>query len=162
MDDPLKSQHAASTTRPGLRSASSACARFELHCGRLGSVSADDLAYSLPSCSSMRPARLCRATAAPIWFGRAPLHAVATSCCVLPVAKARTWSLRLRELRLPSAAFAAAVRWRPPDRAGAAAFVVVVLADAALPGRVRLMYRASTRSVAASAQIQSWWRQQGR
>jgi hypothetical protein len=50
-------------------------------------VSAGDLAYSLPSCSSMRPARLCRAMAAPTWFGRTPLHAVAISCCVLPVAK---------------------------------------------------------------------------
>src|SRR5438094_9659117 len=87
-----------------------------------------DLAYSLPSCSSMRPARLCRAMAAPTWFGRASLHAVAISCCVLPVAKARTWSLTLGELRLPPAGFAAVVRWRPPDRAGRAPFVAVVLA----------------------------------
>src|SRR4051795_5564028 len=99
------------------------------------SVSTDDLAYSSPSCSSMRPARLCRAMAAPTWFGRAPLHAVAISCWVLPVAKARTWSLRLGELRVP-AGFAAVVRWRPPDRALSAPFV---LADAALPARVPLL-----------------------
>src|SRR5947207_11312191 len=58
--------------------------------------------------------------AAPTWFGRTPLHAVAISCCVLPVAKARTWSLRLGELRMPPAGFAAVVRWRP-------AFIVVVI-----------------------------------
>src|SRR5947209_17583597 len=97
------------------------------------SVSADDLTYSLPSSSSMRPARLCRAMAAPTWFGRTPLHAEAISCCVLPVAKPRTWSLRLGELRLLPAGFAAVVRRRPPDRAGAAPFLAVVSADAALP-----------------------------
>jgi transposase-like protein len=48
------------------------------------------LAYSFPSRSSMRPARLCREMAAPTWFGRAPLQAEAISCCVLPVAKAST------------------------------------------------------------------------
>jgi hypothetical protein len=51
---------------------------------------AECVAYSFPSRSSMRPARLCRAMAAPTWFGRAPLHAALISCCVLPVAKART------------------------------------------------------------------------
>src|SRR5947209_1455729 len=102
------------------------------------SVSADDLTYSLPSSSSMRPARLCRAMAAPTWFGRTPLHAVAISCCVLPVAKARTRSLRLGELRVP-AGFATVVRWPPPDRAESVPFVAVVLADAALPARVPLL-----------------------
>jgi hypothetical protein len=53
-------------------------------------VSVDCVAYSFPSRSSMRPARLCRARAAPTWFGRAPLHAAVISCCVLPVARART------------------------------------------------------------------------
>src|SRR5947209_3247773 len=101
------------------------------------SVSADDLTYSLPSSSSMRPARLCRAMAAPTWFGRTPLHAVAISCCVLPVAKARTRLLRLGELRAP-ACFAGVVRWRPPDRDGSAAFGAVVAADAAFPARAPL------------------------
>src|SRR5437763_11994697 len=95
------------------------------------SVSADDLAYSLPSCSSIRPARLCRAMAAPTWFGRTPLHAVAISRFVLPVAKARTRSLRLGELRVP-AGFAAVVRLRPPDRAESAPFVAVVLSGHAV------------------------------
>jgi hypothetical protein len=45
---------------------------------------------SFPSRTSMRPARLCREMAAPTWFGRAPLHAAAISCCVLPVASAMT------------------------------------------------------------------------
>jgi hypothetical protein len=48
------------------------------------------VAKSFPSRSSMRPARLCRASAMPTWFGRAPLHAAVISCCVLPVASART------------------------------------------------------------------------
>src|SRR5438045_8884912 len=104
------------------------------------SVSADDLAYSLPSCSSMRPARLCRAMAAPTWFGRTPLHAVAISRCVLPVAKARTRSLRLGELRVP-AGFAV-VRWPLPDRAESVPFVGVVVADTALAARVLLLSRA--------------------
>jgi hypothetical protein len=38
---------------------------------------------------SIRPARLCRAMAAPTWFGRAPLHVAVISSCVLPVARAR-------------------------------------------------------------------------
>src|ERR1700757_1970769 len=97
------------------------------------------MAYSFPSRSSMRPARLCREMAAPTWFGRAPLHAAVISCCVLPVAKASTWSLRLGELRLPPVGSAAVVRRRPPDRAGAAPFVAVVLADAPLPARVPLL-----------------------
>ena len=40
---------------------------------------------------------------------------------------------------LPPAGFSAVVRWRPPDRAGAAPFVAVVLAGAALPARVPLL-----------------------
>src|SRR5580704_990157 len=71
----------------------------------------------------MRPARLCRAMAAPTWFGRAPWHAAVISCCVLPVARARTRSLRLDEPRLP-AAFATVVARGPRPRAGAAAFVL--------------------------------------
>ena len=62
---------------------------------------------------SIRPARLCRAMAAPTWFGRAPLHAAVISSCVLPIARARTWSPRLDELCLPPAALALAVRERP-------------------------------------------------
>src|ERR1700724_3097252 len=57
----------------------------------------------------MRPARLCRASAAPTWLGRAPLHAAAISCCVLPVASARIWSPRFDELRLRPGAFAVVV-----------------------------------------------------
>jgi hypothetical protein len=53
------------------------------------SVPADCVAYSFPSRSSTRPARLCRARTTPTWFGRAPLHAAVISCCVLPVARAR-------------------------------------------------------------------------
>src|SRR5271155_1228412 len=64
----------------------------------------------------MRPARLCRAIAAPIWFGRAPSHAAVISCCVLPVARARTWSLRLGELRLPPAGFAVVITPTPSGR----------------------------------------------
>src|SRR5947209_3950781 len=71
----------------------------------------------------MRPARLKRAIAAPTWFGRTPLHAAAISCCVLPIAKARTCSLRLGEVRLPPAGLAAVARRRLPDRAEAAVFV---------------------------------------
>jgi hypothetical protein len=33
---------------------------------------------------------IASAMAAPTWFGRAPLHAAAISCCVLPFAKAST------------------------------------------------------------------------
>ena len=51
---------------------------------------ADCMAQSFPSRSSIRPARLCRAIAAPTWFGRAPLHSAVISCCVLPIARART------------------------------------------------------------------------
>src|SRR5438132_2306128 len=69
----------------------------------------------------MRPARLCREMTTPIWFGRAPLHAAVISCCVLPVAKARTCSPRVGEVRLPPAGFAATVSGRPRGRAGAAA-----------------------------------------
>src|SRR6266404_2626501 len=74
----------------------------------------------------MRPARLCREMTTPIWFGRAPLHAAVISCCVLPVAKARTCSPRVGEVRLPPAGFAATVSGRPRGRTGAAAFVAVV------------------------------------
>src|ERR1700730_9967409 len=84
------------------------------------------MAQSFPSRSSMRPARLCRASAAPTWLGRAPLHAAAISCCVLPVASARIWSPRFDELRLRPAAFAVVVGGRPCRRAGAAALVAVV------------------------------------
>src|SRR5215831_7995670 len=53
----------------------------------------------------MRPARLCRARTTPTWFGRAPLHAAAISCCVLPVARTRTCSPRVGVPRLPPAGF---------------------------------------------------------
>src|SRR5580692_6873338 len=66
-----------------------------------------------------------RAQAAPTWLARAPLHAAAISCCVLPVASARTWSPRFDELCLPPADFAVVVGGRPCRRAGAAAFVAV-------------------------------------
>src|SRR5215469_10309339 len=100
------------------------------------SVSLDGMAWSFPSRSSMRPARLCRAIAAPTWVGRAPLHAAVISCCVLPVAKASTWSSRVGEVRRRAVAFAALVR--PRERAGAVAFVVVlgVLAEAVFLGHV--------------------------
>src|SRR5215471_9816495 len=74
----------------------------------------------------MRPARLCRAMAAPTWFGRASSHAAVISCCVLPVARARTRSLRLDELRLPPTALAIAVRERPLGRAEVAALAAAV------------------------------------
>src|ERR1700737_701617 len=101
----------------------------------------------------MRPARLCREMTTPIWFGRAPLHAAVISCCVLPVAKARTCSPRVGEVRLPPAGFAVAVLGRPRGRAGAAALVAVVgaLAEAVFFARVPLLYRANTRSVASSS-----------
>src|SRR6266446_4711346 len=101
----------------------------------------------------MRPARLCREMTTPTWLGRAPLHAAVISCCVLPVAKARTCSPRVGEVRLPPAGFAVAVRGRPRGRAGAAALVAVVgaLAEAVFFARVPLLYRASTRSVASSS-----------
>src|ERR1700747_799824 len=83
----------------------------------------------------MRPARLCRAIAAPIWFGRAPLHAAVISCCVLPVARARTWSLRLGELRFPPAGFAVGISRRP---AAACVAVVGVLPEAVFLARVPL------------------------
>src|ERR1700747_2434800 len=51
----------------------------------------------------MRPARLCLEMAAPTWLGRAPLHAAAISCCVLPLSRARALLLRLGELRLSPA-----------------------------------------------------------
>src|SRR2546423_12847434 len=63
--------------------------------------------------------------AAPTWFGRAPLHAAAISCCVLPFAKASTWSLRVDEVRLPTAGCSALVR-RRLGRGAAAAFVAAV------------------------------------
>src|SRR5262252_9496868 len=101
----------------------------------------------------MRPARFCRAMAAPTWFGRAPLHAAVICCFVLPVASTRTRSLRVGGVRLPPAGFAVVVRRRPPDRAGAAAFAafVGVLAEDALLGWPPLVWRASTRSVASSS-----------
>src|SRR5262249_12234105 len=88
-------------------------------------VPADGVAYSLPSRSSMGPARLCRAMTTPTWFGRAPLHAAAISRCVLPVARARTWSPKLDEPRLRPAGLAALVRVRPRDCAGAVGFAGV-------------------------------------
>jgi hypothetical protein len=102
---------------------------------------ADCVALSFPSRSSMRPARLCRAMAAPTWFGRAPLHAAVISCCVLPVASGSTWSPRLDEPRLPPAGLAALMRLRPRDRAGAVAFVGVAaaLTEALLLGPVPLL-----------------------
>src|SRR5271169_4785834 len=60
----------------------------------------------------MRPARLYRAMAPPTWFGRAPLHAAAISCCVLPFAKASTCSLRVDEVRLPPAGSSALAQLR--------------------------------------------------
>src|SRR5262249_29091490 len=82
----------------------------------------DVLIDCFPSRSSMRPAHLWRERAAPTWLGRAPLHAAAISCCVLPVARARTWSPRFNEPRLPPTAFAVVVggaravaRERPPS-----------------------------------------------
>src|SRR5260370_36266142 len=105
---------------------------------------------SVPSRSSMRRARLWRERAAPTWLGRAPLHAAAISCCVLPVASARTWSARFDELRLPPAAFAGVVGGRPRRRAGAAGVVALagVLAEADCLSCVPLLDRASRRSVA--------------
>jgi len=64
------------------------------------------------------------------------LHAAAISCWVLPIARARTRSLRLDEPRLP-AAFATVVARGPRPRAGAVAFVAVVGVLAAVgPGQV--------------------------
>src|SRR5437764_11293146 len=101
----------------------------------------------------MRPARLCRAIAAPTWFGRAPLHAAAISGCVLPSARTRTRSLRLGELRLGLADFVVVVRGRASARAGEAAFFAAFgdLVDAVLLIPEPLLYRASTRSVASSS-----------
>src|SRR5260370_10183303 len=98
----------------------------------------------------MRPARLCREMTTPTWFGRAALHAAVISCCVLPVAKARTCSPRVGEVRLPPAGFAAVMRGRPRGRAGAAAFVARGgdLAEAVFFFRVPLLYRARPHSVA--------------
>jgi len=91
--------------------------------------------------------------AAPTWFGRAPLHAAVISCCVLPVARTRTRSLRVGGVRLPPAGFAVVVRRRPRGRAGAAASVAVVgiLAEAVFLGWTPLVWRESTRSVASSS-----------
>jgi hypothetical protein len=77
----------------------------------------------------------------PTWFGRAPLHAAAISCCVLPFAKASTRSLRVSKLPLPPAGFAAAMRRRPRDGAGAAALIAVIgiLAAAVFLARVPLL-----------------------
>src|ERR1700758_894651 len=74
----------------------------------------------------MRPARLCRAMAAPTWFGRAPLHPAVISCCVLPVARARTRSLRFDKPRLAPAGIAVVVCARPRSRAGATVVVTLV------------------------------------
>jgi hypothetical protein len=69
--------------------------------------------------------------AAPTWFGRAPLHAAAISCCILPVANAKTRSLRLGKLCVSPAGFGVEARRRPPDRAGAAVIAAAeVLAEA--------------------------------
>src|SRR6516165_3179827 len=76
--------------------------------------------------------------AAPTWFGREPLHAAVISCCVLPVARARTRSLRFDEPRLVPAGIAVVVRRRPRSRAGAvgAATLMGILAeDVFLPRR---------------------------
>ena len=64
-----------------------------------------DVAKSFPSRSWIRPARRWRCTAIPTWFGRSPGHAAYSSCRVLPVARARTRSLRpeLRGLGSPPA-----------------------------------------------------------
>jgi hypothetical protein len=52
-------------------------------------------------------------------------HAAAISCCVLPFARASTWSLRVDEVRLPTAGCSALVRGRL-GRGAAAAFVAAV------------------------------------
>src|SRR5215470_15976063 len=101
----------------------------------------------------MRPARLCRAMAAPTWFGRAPLHAAVISCWVLPVARTRTRSLRVGGVRLPPADFAVVVRRLPRGRAAAAASLAVVgiLAEVVFLAWTPVVWRASTRSVASSS-----------
>src|SRR5215472_3580119 len=101
----------------------------------------------------MRPARLCRAMAAPTWFGRAPLHAAEICCFVLPVARRRTRSLRVGGVRLPPAGFAVVVRRRGRSGAAAAVAVVGILAEAVFLGWTLLVWRASTRSVASSSLI---------
>ena len=107
-------------------------------------------AYNFPSRSTMLPNRLCRAMA-PTWFGRAPLHAAAICCGVLPVANARTLSPRLGELRLSPADFVLALRRRPLDRVEASVITVAQGLEAASVTRLPLLWRASTRSVAPSS-----------
>src|ERR1700720_3790337 len=87
-------------------------------------VSHRALRFGPPACGGERGGR-------PGWGG-GPFLAAAISCCVLPVANARTWSPRFDELRLPPTAFAVVVGGRPRRRAGAAVFVAVtdVLAEA--------------------------------
>src|SRR5438094_8546319 len=61
---------------------------------------AGGVAYSLPSRSWIRPARIWRCTAMPTWFGRSLGHAAYSFCRVLPVARRRMGSRRLGALGL--------------------------------------------------------------
>jgi hypothetical protein len=120
-----------------------------------GSV-AGDIAYSLPSRSWIRPARIWRCTAMPTWFGRSLGHAEYSSCRVLPVARARTRSPRFGALGLRSADSLVAVFGGRPRRPRVAvgAFTSAAEADLGLLPDGALLTRVSTRS-AVSRSINS-------
>src|SRR6266446_1816241 len=108
-----------------------------------------DVAYSLPSRSWIRPARIWRCTAMPTWFGRSLGHAAYSSCRVLPVARARTRSRRprLRALGSPPAdLLVAALGGRPRPRVALEAFASAAEADLGLLAGGALLTRVSTRS----------------
>src|SRR6266446_5313400 len=112
-----------------------------------------DVAYSLPSRSWIRPARIWRCTAMPTWFGRSLGHAAYSSRRVLPVARARTRSLRprLRALGSPPAdLLVAALGGRPRLRVALEAFASAAEADLGLLAGGVLLTRVSTRSAVSS------------
>ena len=105
------------------------------------------VAWSLPSRSWIRPARIWRCTAMPTWFGRSLGHAAYSSCRVLPVAKARTRSPRLGALGLRPADFlVVAFGGRPRPRVAVGVFASAAAADVSLLAVSVLLTRISTRS----------------
>src|SRR6266436_484224 len=96
---------------------------------------AGGVAWSLPSRSWIRPARIWRCTAMPTWFGRSLGHAAYSSRRVLPVARARTRSPRpgLRALgSSPAGLLVDALGARPRPRVALEAFASAAEADLGL------------------------------